>query len=694
MQKTESLKQNFNGKEMFIALKYRNGIIVKKESSKNKSMAASLSAEMMKLGYIPSEDLFVCLTTLSQDTFEELSKILIRSLRKIKGDDVSYRPFYPNFPKQVMDTNYIELYINALFHYFTFGFWKPDIKKLPRDYAFENIKFQEIDVIDEKVFKGIFNKILSSNESISDDQKNVLRYFIEKYDDLYISDIPYKENLCYVAGIFVEQNKDIDYMVSNATDVLRIATHLSDGDISLASNTKFKSFKRSVRRKLINALNSVIKEEDIVRHKNKWIRLFHTLHVGEYDNEVSRIAFKIRNNGKIETFNSKVEKYIKDKKISELLDLLNTRPSELARRLDKLLRTFTRSKTKICSAFDKVVDDIPTRVLLQVKGHFKRRDKDIESRIIFPKSMTQKGFIINNHMDAINKKYIDLINKSIDNSMIKRFSNLGTLGKVWIDPELVNCPIPTQQRSATSGAFQVARGTHLPISLDKNTLRMFIYWIGQDIDLTAVMYNEQLDYISHISYTRLKDHCINACHSGDITAASQGASEFIDVDINSCLKNNIRYICMNVFVYCGPDFSDHQTVYAGWMSREHPNSNEIYEPSTVDQKLDLTAQSRVNIPCLFDLKEKKVISVDLNVNAQNNYGGNNIESNMASVADSIKTIIDSNNKISLYELFSLHAKARGEIVKNKENADFTFGLNRENDISIYDLIDINSEYIY
>ena len=51
----------------------------------------------------------------------------------------------------------------------------------------------------------------------------------------------------------------------------------------------------------------------------------------------------------------------------------------------------------------------------------------------------------------------------------------------------------------------------------------------------------------------------------------------------------------------------------GWMSREDVKSGEIYEPKTVEQKMDLTSQSTVCIPVIFDCVNREVIWCDMNL---------------------------------------------------------------------------------
>ncbi len=148
---------------------------------------------------------------------------------------------------------------------------------------------------------------------------------------------------------------------------------------------------------------------------------------------------------------------------------------------------------------------------------------------------------------------------------------------------------------------------------------------------------------------------------------------------------------MNVLVYSGPNFSEHEICYAGWMTRACPNSNEFFDAKSVAQKVDLRSACRNVIAVVFDLVERKAIWLDIKTASKQSYGGNNVESNKATIEEKVKAIIDSNNKLSLYELFYLHACARGELVDSAEQAETVFSI--EQGIGPYDIDTINAEFI-
>lgn len=689
--------------EQKIAFKYLRSIVVRyNENSAPSGVAMSFVANMMELGFMPSEALVCELEKCSVSELSALHNKIIPLLKKAVGANVVHKPFYPNFPKQVMDEDDSGLYLNALAHYWSEGHWQPNFTVNARPAGFEATRFRPLGIATEDDVNGVFAQILSSADSIDGFSKSAVAWFIESGRDHCLPDrIPFKENICIVAGLYLERDKWNDNLVKDTTDILRIAAYISGGDISLTDTTKFKSLPRRHRRILVKSLERVAREEDFLRHKEQWIKLLHNLHVGEYSSKLYKTAKKLREHGKISTFNGKVEEAIDSANWNEVITLLSQRPGVFARMLGRLLTTAKAgSRKKIVSAFMRVVDDVPTRNLLQLWGSMKTRVSEVDKRVVFPKGSVAKAYVLRNQLAKLPAGTVGAIIEGITDSLNARFAKLDDLGKVWIDPALYNCPLPTGMRSASDGLRQCARGTRMPIG-DKNVLRFFIYWRGQDIDLSASFHDKDFNLIEAIAYYNLRNRKLKAAHSGDITRAPNGASEFIDVDINSALSYNkdIRYIAMNVNVFSGPPFAEHSECFAGWMTRDKVNSNEIYEPKTVEQKVDLRSQTKAVIPVIFDLITREAIWADVNSTSRpwntSRWGtsGNNVENNKATITDMIEAFVSLDNKITLGDLFYHHGLSRGTFVEDRSEADFVFGLDDKADITPFDVTSINANFV-
>lgn len=671
-----------------------------KESKPYDTRPMTLQAELMKVGYMMDQDLCEQLSCLDDIRFEKIYRQAINTCKKLVGDDVKYTPMYPNFPKQVMEMDLADLYYNAILHYISFGQWLPQFQADPRTPAYESIKYRMLSAGKYEDIVDIARGILASNSSVTDTDKEIVEWCLNNFVDAYLKDniipetIPFKENLCWFAARCFELRKGSVGIESlkTATDILRFVTSLSGGDITLAQNTKFKSLRRKLRRQLAARLDVVANDDDMFRHRGKWIRLAHSLHAAEYPyTRLRGILSRLRSrNYRYVSFEGRVDAAMSKGDYANLIKLLETRPGIFARRLDHILRIFYSNSRNIIERFLAVADKVDTRVLVQLYGHFNGRAQ-ASTRLVFPKGSTSKAILLDNPLPTFASSVIDRLMEGIQQVLEDRFAQRESLGAVYIDPALSGCPIPLSLRSASEGLKVVARGTRFPME-DKNTIRMFIYWVGRDIDLTASLLDSNFQNIADLSYYNLRQGNIGA-HSGDITYAPTGASEFIDVNIDEALKKKARYVCMQVNVYSGPTFAEHSVCYAGWMMRDKPQSNEIYDPKTVSQRVNVMSKSKTAIPALFDLETREIIWLDVATpNTRYAHGGNNALSNRAQVTDIIRGAVDMQNKPNLYDLFVMHANVRAEeYVDNIEDADTVFSI--EEGITPSDTTTILSEYL-
>ena len=388
--------------------------------------------------------------------------------------------------------------------------------------------------------------------------------------------------------------------------------------------------------------------------------------------------------------------------------LLKKRPGELARKLDQLLRN-ANDKNSVINTFKDVASEVSTPVLLQVKEHFAHRTEKLESRVFFPKGNLARCHCIENTLSDIDEKYCNAIVKICENALIENYKSKDFLGNVYLSDEFKRYIIPFSQRSARKALKTIVRGSKLPIADNTNALRAFIWWTNMDessdryergrvdIDLSAAIFDENWNYMEHVSYTNLRSDRYKACHSGDITNGGSvngdGVSEFLDVDIDSVVKYGARYVVYQVYNYTGQKYSDMPHAMFGWMSRENVKSGEIYEPKTVKQKMDLTSQSTVCIPVIFDCVNREVIWCDMNLSlngCHSHYGGNNVESNLSGVAATCYSMVNM-SKPNLYDLVDLHIRARGLRVDNKEDADVVFDV--DSGITPFDTEIFMAEYI-
>lgn len=663
--------------------------------------------EMHNFGFLVNKELYQYLSSLDEATSVEVCQKVLSLAKESVGAHVAMKAFYPNFPRQVMEASDAELFINAILHYWTLGAWSPEYVEEKRpDLKEENPK-TEISLISMEDVKAYFFRILASKNSIPASLVEFVEMGIEEgWAAEYKGEIPFKETLCRVATALVKQGQSINGVVATTTDVLRVMAALSESDIELKTKVRFKSLNRKARRALVSALEEVINISDVKAYASLWKRAFHSLHVGEFGGKVAEIAARFRNEKNVVTSETVVAEAIKSGDVKVAVNKLVNKPSVFARSLDKLLRdSDPQTSAWVIKEFAKVVEKVDSKVLLQVLGHFKGRSlNEAGERVVFTAGSKGKALLAPS-LKALDKSVVEHIVSVIKAELKNKFAEKALLKgkKVFISPEVYSVLIPSQLASITENKKTVARGSRVPLDLipedaEKNVLRMFIHWIGQDQDLSAFFINEDMTEFSQVAYYNLRNSY--ACHSGDVTyaPAPHGGSEFLDVRMDEALADGMRYIAMDVRVYNGPTFLKHERSFAGFMLRNDLKSGEIFEPTTVRGKFDITLDGSTVMPCFFDMKTREMIWLDSVLPGCGEYSysrqANNLNNNIASSTDMLRAYLKmKDTKVTMKELVCLHIDAVGATqVFDKEEADYVVGLG-EGDLDVYDFVEINADWI-
>lgn len=664
----------------------------------NKQEKFSIQAELMQFGYVLSEE---ALDAVTLDWFKDVIPFLKRNLGV--GD---YLPFYKNFPTQVMELSHAELYWNAIIHYWSEGTWEPAYELKERGFAFENTKFTTIKLGTEADFQKIFTNLVSINQSITENDKSIIEWFIKNYSHGIVMPkvVPFKETLCMLAG------HGLPVPVQTATDVLRIATYFSGGDISLPAVPKVTIGEvKSGRREVFfrNLKNAQIEARDKFKFKNlprarrkyllallegtnldlgemklkleRWLRLGEVLHVGEYKNRFPKAyeAFNtLRNDvNSVQTFESKIENSFRlihkmsgNTTLEDALALLSKRPGMFARRLDWLLRTY--DSTAVLEAFKKIATKVSKKVLWELYNHFLNRDTTNTRSIMIKGKKSIKRTLPD--LPPMSKVLINKIQNVILNCISQHFSQLEKLGKVWIDPQLKNIPLPSGMRSVNTSVKTYVRGTRVPFSETAKVVRPYIHWFDQygqeDLDLSVGFYDANLRGVEHISYTNLRSTRLNSVHSGDVRHRRGACAEYVDIDIATCVAKGVRYAMVQVHNFQNEPMHKLKDCVFGLMEREFPESNSIFVPKTITNAVKVANESSTVCIVLLDLYEKNYIWVDCELQSRDLA---NLESTSSMTAQLIKGLIN-NSHLSVYDLLLLHAESRGNVVSNKDNADTLF----------------------
>ena len=635
-------------KEIFnIVLRRKNALYLPKNTRKmmiydNIDVIITIMKNIESLGYTFSQDVIDRLQHYSSSQINIFYNNLIKQLQIMTGSDKIYNPMYPNFPKEVMETDDARLYLNAMVHYLSEGTLIPDIEKKEKFPLIENFDLITLTLYNDTEVHEMFTNLMQSKTSLSKQDYNDIEIYFEEYTTSAIvpSEIPYKETMAEVTKCILNycpnSEELLTHYIRTATDVLRILTALSNGDVSLSDNTKYKSMPRKYRRLFLSILNNLDDEqriEDMYRYKNKWLRLGEILHPSEKQNKMKYTAvaydfMRLRHNIKINTFNTQVEENLKYGNISEVVRLLKKRPTEFARRLSQLLND-SINPNQVLKDFDTIANQVSFSVLLNLQKYFISYQKNrYKLRVFFPKGQTSKIYAIKNNKRRLSEdllaETIAVINKAL-------FMQEKKITSLYIDNNMGKYKIPTQQRSANSAIKTYTKGTRISVNSDLTTFRPFIWWTNSkngntvDIDLSAGFYDKDWKMIKDCSWANLRPYGTNmetfgkydvlAVHSGDFVNGGpyngNGVSEFIDMNFETLKNNNIRYVMITVQNYLNLPWKDIPCKF-GWMERNN-DTGEIFEPLTVKNLVNITSETSTCVPIIIDIITNEIIWVDMSI---------------------------------------------------------------------------------
>ena len=671
-----------------ILLRRKNKVILSDGTQSNKpEIVGAFCKNIESLGFYFAPEVISKLLTCNN--IQKFYADVYMNLLLLKGADKEYNMMYPNFPHQVMEADFAELFLNALIHYISYGTIMPKYKKESRLPLLESTELIQITLGSEEDVWEIFENLISSRTSISQQDKKDIAEIVKAYPNYtqHLPEIiPFKENAAYVSKLIVENAPVVDAGViskyfNTATDVLRFITTLSDGDISLAEKTHYRSLKRKERRMVMDLLADIKNIiPDMFKYKEQWIRVGEIVHPFEFKapkhNKVVKAFDTLRNDKKPHSVKTDIHNAVVNKDTKTAVKLLSAFPGEFARNLDKLLRD-TKDTDFVLKEFDKVADKVSVPVLLQLREHFMNRNTDY--RVFFPKGNISKAMAIENTLPPIDNDICEDVCAICREALISLFEKKEKMGKVYIAPEFKKFIVPFAQRSASKTNKIVTKGSRIPVS--KDYIRAFIWWTNAekdraDIDLSCVVFDEKWENLCVVDYRCLRSKEMNIVHSGDITNGGDvngdGVAEFLDINIPAVVKNGGRYIAFTVYLYNGTSnfkFKDLPNAAFGFMEKENPDFGKVFEPKTVNTNIALTANETQSIPVIFDCVKKEFIWADMGVDVSRLFY--DTRTNFTATLASCYSVVNM-TKTNMFDLISLNVAARGDFTTDRNEADIIF----------------------
>ncbi|WP_286248718.1 TerD family protein [Streptomyces graminofaciens] len=455
-------------------------------------------------------------------------------------------------------------------------------------------------------------------------------------------EIPVRENRAQVNAARLGVGADL--LLDTVTDVLRLACALSDGDVTLQEPTRFRKLSRPVRRALMTGLESVVagspaKLSDVHAHREAFKRLGERLHPHEFRArlphavEVFAVA---RGEKQARSFDGRVQERLAEFDVPGGLALLKASPGKLFRALDHLLRIAADQEQRdaVVAAVEEFAPRVSGRVVLAVREHLHNRDRETGEQRMFV-NRQGRAWATPDHRPAVPAEDRERLIAVLDAEIRRR---LPAPGRLLVDPDVLDVALPLSGRATAAGLGVLPRGSVSVV--DGELLRFFTYWkqaqYRTDYDLSALMLHDDYRTDAWLSYTELTN--VGGKHSGDITEAPDGASEFINLNL---ARVRGTFIVPQVNIYAGEGFEQVEESFFGFMVRDGEQKGRPFEPRTVRMKSELRGPGRVALPLVFRRGDDgRWRAKWLHLYLRGISSGNRVEENQVSTATVVRGIVE------------------------------------------------------
>jgi hypothetical protein len=488
--------------------------------------------------------------------------------------------------------------------------------------------------------QALFAELASSTVPLSGDRLAELRFLADAYpSQVMYSDVPVRENLAVINAARARQGMDL--VATVVTDVLRAAAELSDSDVTLAKAPKFKSLPRVTRGRLMAALDSILSAserqlEDVLPRAEMWKRLAERLHPHEFGQFPSaQYLFAVARGGTdVRSRASRAEAEFYAGRADKAGRQLAAAPGEFYRSLDRLLRypAGLHQRLSILTNAERLAPDVSGRVLLGVRQHIGNRLQPGGPRIFLGRG--GRPWTIPDTRPPLDAKVVSELSAIIDAEMLKRLPK----GRLFVvDPAIQGAALPLSGKNQGEGLGVWPRGSVSRLE-DGELLRFFFYWKQErrrtDYDLSVLFVDEGFKSAAQLSYTQLSGEYGE--HSGDITSAPDGATEFINLRLGAVPKGVT--VIPQVYLYNGggsydngESFDEVEENFLGYMTLSPEQRGLPFEARAVRMKTAVRGEHRAVMPVVFfrgDDGRWYAKWLHLGMSAQkSSWGGNRVEEN-------------------------------------------------------------------
>ena len=592
------------------------GEAVTATTGQSEAALGTVLANMAYFGFAPSLDALALLRSMSGDALGDWWRETASSFRAVTGADREMERFvvYKNFPREVLEMSASRYWVRQILMYLgapNEWFTEPEEARPKLD---ERLKLRVLQPATGGTLRGIFDNLVALKASWTNDQAAHAQHLVGALavDRLVLSAFGFKVN-----GIsLIAKNLTVAHVITDATDVLRLAAALSTQDVTLRENVKFKRFKRAERRQLLAALETTNNlADDVAQRAELFKKLFAHLHPGDYGFERVKRVYDGLYKGTLLTYSAKVEAALRAKD-EAVFDLVATRPGDFARRLHHLHSVFGQ---KAVEAFAWVTPQLPTLVLLKLRTYVATVDHR-QSLMYAPRGDWARAHLAVNEKAPFGEASRAALLAAMDAVLGERLKAAIPEG-VDVDARTVDIKLQTNDQELAP----YGRGTSFALPPEAKFVRTASYWKVMRhhgntwFDNGWSFHDESWAPVGVCCWTDVTfgGHGeVGAVFSGDPTNSKemQGrACQMIDLNLEGLRKRGVRYAVWNVLCYSRIAFSDADDVLATLQWGEDAAAGKLYEPARAQMVFPLKGNSLTKYVAYIDVVERKLVYMDANL---------------------------------------------------------------------------------
>lgn len=633
------------------------------------AVARQLDVTLLDVGFSASRELLAHVGGLAVGPALDLASTVVSAVRELVGDHVHHNAYFIGFPDDVPDT--VEFWVDLLREAVAAnGGTLSDARlraevpgvnllDLPRYGTYQHTYVELLAAHDELIAAAgdrltvlhlgdtveaeasrLYLALAGGTTPLGEADLAILSELaVFRADGEQPAEIPVRENRAVLNGIRLVLGRPL-VAVDTTTDVLRLACQVSGGDVSLATPTRFRAFRRRERRILLATLDEVVganpnKLGDVARYAEPWKRLGERLHPHEYVQwPHARDVFAVaRGERRVRSLAGRAEAAFRAGAIGSAVTVLSAAPGLLLRSADRLLRQATSAeRATVVEAITGALGHASCRVLCALREHVGNRVTPASLRMYANRS--RRAWVGPDRRPTLPAELVAELSALLDAEIAARLPSFER--PVVVDPDVLGVALPLSGKAAEGGFAVLPRGSRATVSGE--LLRFFAYWRQTsqrtDYDLSVLLLDERFHAVGQVSWTNYRHDGV--VHSGDITAARDGATEFIDVPLGL----TGRYVVPQVNIYAGESFDEVAESMFGYQTRERGQRGAPFDARTVRARSQMRGRGRVALPMVFAQREHGWEALWLHLYLTGWPAMNRVEENTFSTADRVRALVE------------------------------------------------------